>query len=124
MNANNRQEGGSHYASEYQHWDFILDTGLSYLEGCATKYISRARKKNGQEDLKKAIHYVEKMIDRIEDVITYNVSQAVMLESIDRFCSANELNEKERLAIIAVCDWGTKEELSKAKTVLEELLVT
>ena len=45
MSANNRQVGGSHYAEggEVQHWDFATLNGLSYLVGCATKYIARWR---------------------------------------------------------------------------------
>lgn len=60
MNSNDYQIGGNHYASEYQHWDFVCDTKLHYLLGCATKYVSRWRKKNGIEDLKKALHYLRK----------------------------------------------------------------
>ena len=34
--------------------DFILDQKFSYIEGNVVKYISRYKKKNGLEDLKKA----------------------------------------------------------------------
>lgn len=57
---NEKQVGGEHYKSHYQHWDFITDTGAHYLLGCATKYLTRHRKKNGKEDLEKSIHYLEK----------------------------------------------------------------
>jgi hypothetical protein len=61
MSANDRQEGGSHYGgSEYQHWDWVSDLRLHYLAGNASKYVYRHRKKNGPEDLLKAIHYVDK----------------------------------------------------------------
>lgn len=60
MEANDIQIGGDHYKRKYQHWDFVCDTGLHYLLGCATKYISRWRKKNGVEDLKKTVHYIVK----------------------------------------------------------------
>ena len=64
MLANDRQEGGDHYAGDYQHWDWVTDIGLHYLLGCASKYVCRWRKKNGQEDLKKALHYLEKAQER------------------------------------------------------------
>ncbi len=72
-NPNTSQVGGSHYQSKFQHWD-LVNTVLHgrYLEGCVTKYM-RWRKKNGVEDLKKAIHYIEKIIslyagpEKIED---------------------------------------------------------
>lgn len=57
-----KQVGGTHYEAEYQHWDWAADTRLGYLEGNATKYLGRHRKKNGKQDLEKALSYVEKMI--------------------------------------------------------------
>lgn len=64
MSANNKQVGGQHYAKggEFQHWDLIsFNFGPSYLIGCATKYITRWRDKNGIQDLQKALHYIEKL---------------------------------------------------------------
>lgn len=64
MSANSKQHGGSHYKKmEYQHWDWVHDSNLGYHVGNATKYLSRWRKKNGVEDLKKALHYLEKIIE-------------------------------------------------------------
>lgn len=63
--ANDRQEGGDHYKKrKYQHWDMVCDTKMHYLAACATKYISRWRDKNGVEDLKKALHYIDKAKER------------------------------------------------------------
>ena len=62
--ANARQEGGSHYKQfKHETWDVILDWGLGYLDGNAVKYLSRWRHKNGLEDLKKARHYIDKLIE-------------------------------------------------------------
>lgn len=62
--ANSRQVGGSHYKQfTYETWDVILDWGLGYLDGNAVKYLSRWRHKNGIEDLKKARHYIDKLIE-------------------------------------------------------------
>lgn len=59
--ANERQIGGDHYkGAEYQHWDWANDVKLHYLAGCASKYVSRHRNKNGSEDLQKALHYCDK----------------------------------------------------------------
>jgi hypothetical protein len=60
MSANAKQVAGNHYQNNYQHWDFMCDTGMHYLLGCASKYVIRFRKKNGMQDLEKAIHYLEK----------------------------------------------------------------
>ncbi|MGL6095362.1 MAG: DUF3310 domain-containing protein [Fimbriiglobus sp.] len=63
MAANDVQHGGNHYAKPIQVWDFIAANGIPYLEGNAIKYLSRWRNKGGVEDLKKAKHYVEKLIE-------------------------------------------------------------
>lgn len=59
---NKKQIGGTHYKGrKIQHWDYAAQ--LPYLEGQATKYIDRHARKNGKEDLLKAIHYLEKAIE-------------------------------------------------------------
>ena len=64
MTANERQEGGDHYVSmTIQPWDAIQQWGLGFLDGNVVKYIARWRKKNGVEDLKKARHYLDKLIE-------------------------------------------------------------
>lgn len=59
-NANSRQVAGTHYKTDYQHWDFVWDMGLGYFPGQVTKYLSRYRKKNGMQDLQKALHFAHK----------------------------------------------------------------
>jgi hypothetical protein len=65
MNANDKQIGGDHYKKYkgLEPWDVVLAWNLGYLEGTALKYIARWRDKNGIEDLKKAIHFLEKLIE-------------------------------------------------------------
>lgn len=55
------QVGGDHYASAgLQHWDLCARHDVHYLLGCASKYVARHRRKNGREDLEKAISYLER----------------------------------------------------------------
>lgn len=63
MSANDTQVGGSHYKTKIEHWDWVIANDLNYLEGQITKYVARARKKNGIEDLKKARHFLDKYIE-------------------------------------------------------------
>ena len=42
--------------------EFILDQQMNYLEGNIVKYLSRYKHKNGIEDLKKALWYLNKLI--------------------------------------------------------------
>ena len=62
MEANDKQIGGSHYKGNIQPWDYIVANNIGYLEGNIIKYISRWKKKGGCEDLYKAQHYLEKLI--------------------------------------------------------------
>jgi hypothetical protein len=43
---------------------FINDNKLLFAEGNAIKYICRHAHKGGREDLNKAIHYIEMIIER------------------------------------------------------------
>ena len=64
MSANDRQCGGDHYKNApIQPWDFIARNGLGYLEGCVVKYVSRHTMKGGKQDLEKAAHYLQKLIE-------------------------------------------------------------
>jgi hypothetical protein len=95
ISANDRQVGGSHYKSDYQHWDFVYDTGLDYYEGCATKYITR-RKGNRMEDLQKAMHFLEKRVS-LNGSSSERFNTAVNL--CDRFATANQLSYVEYMII-------------------------
>ena len=63
MGANDRQVGGQHYNTPIQHWDYVVANGLGYFEGQITKYVTRWRRKNGLEDLEKARHFLDKLIE-------------------------------------------------------------
>ena len=59
------QVGGKHYRSlKIQPSKFVVENELLYPEGCAIKYIIRHRDKNGKEDILKAIHFLEMIIER------------------------------------------------------------
>ena len=65
MSSYKKQIGGSHYKNmKIQPSKFINDNNLLFAEGNANKYICRHAHKGGKEDLKKAIHYIEMIIER------------------------------------------------------------
>lgn len=58
------QVGGGHYKGlKIQPIEFIQGNQLNFCEGNAIKYVCRHRNKNGAEDIKKAIHYLEMLLD-------------------------------------------------------------
>lgn len=66
--ANDVQVAGTHYKDKaIQPWDYIIANKLGYLEGNIVKYISRWEVKGGVDDLKKARHYLDKLIEVTEN---------------------------------------------------------
>ena len=65
MEALKKQVGGEHYKNgEIQPIEFIMDQGLTFPEGSVVKYVCRHRRKNGAEDIRKAIHYLEFILEK------------------------------------------------------------
>ena len=119
--ANDTQIGGDHYRSEYQHWDFVEQAGLGYLEGCATKYVSRWRKKNGLQDLEKADHYLKKLIE-LYDSINRGPRGMASEREVERFTQSNHLSRTEGNFVALVARWQTREDLVMASLELERLM--
>ena len=60
-----KQIGGSHYKKfKIQPAKFINDNKLLFAEGNAIKYICRHPHKGKKEDILKAIHFLEMIIER------------------------------------------------------------
>ena len=60
-----KQHGGSHYQKYViQPSKFVVENKLLYPEGCAIKYIIRHSDKGKKQDLLKAIHFIEMIIER------------------------------------------------------------
>ena len=60
-----KQVGGKHYKNfRIQPAHFINENKLLFAEGNAIKYICRHSVKGKEEDIKKAIHYLEMILER------------------------------------------------------------
>lgn len=58
-----KQVGGTHYKNlAIQPAEYVFKNGIGYLEGNVIKYISRHEAKGGAEDVLKAIHYCEMVL--------------------------------------------------------------
>jgi hypothetical protein len=59
-----QQVGGSHY-SKYaiQPVEYIVANGLNFCEGSIIKYVTRWRDKGGKQDLMKAKHFIDLLIE-------------------------------------------------------------
>lgn len=64
VSALDTQEGGDHYRTlKIQPVEYIHANCLYYFEGNVIKYVTRWRTKGGIEDLKKARHYLDLLIE-------------------------------------------------------------
>lgn len=117
------QEGGDHYQADYQHWDWVIDAEIGYLAGNATKYVSRWRKKNGIDDLKKALTYVDKMIaTRKNSDWHYRPCRWRTNEATKRFVASAGLNEAEADIVFTMSGPCPPEMLRLARERLEALI--
>ena len=58
------QEGGNHYKDlPIQPVEYITKNNIPYLAGNVIKYVTRHASKNGREDLLKARHYIDLMLE-------------------------------------------------------------
>lgn len=64
MSALEHQEGGSHYKDKpIQPVQYCMANSIPYMEGNVIKYVTRWRDKGGIQDLRKAKHYLELLIE-------------------------------------------------------------
>jgi len=65
MDPYDKQVGGSHYKKmKIQPSKFVIENKLLFPEGNVIKYICRHQYKGGKEDLEKAVHFIEMIIER------------------------------------------------------------
>jgi hypothetical protein len=64
MSATESQVGGGHYKDMViQPAEFISKNSIDYLAGNVIKYVVRHKNKNGAQDIKKAIHYCQLILE-------------------------------------------------------------
>ena len=65
MNPYDKQIAGSHYQGfKIQPSKFVIENNMLFPEGCVIKYICRHPHKGKKEDLLKAIHFLEMILER------------------------------------------------------------
>jgi len=119
MNANERQVGGEHYQSIFQHWDFVSAVVLPYLPAQVTKYLTRWQKKNGRQDLEKAVHFLDK---HIEEEVARTKRNEELLQKFMLVNSIQDADERAALTFIMRHHSGEVAMLAAAKECLRSLL--
>jgi len=126
LKPNEYQVGGKHYKTAYEHWDLCLNTRMGYLEGNATRYIVRWRKKGGVEDLRKSLHYVNKLIewcgkghDRLDMAQLYIIE---ITAEVVKFSKINDVGWLEQQAMQHIATWMKMEDLVKAQETILRII--
>jgi hypothetical protein len=131
MNPLSKQVGGSHYQTKgVQHAHFCQQNQIPWCEACALKYLLRHRKKNGIQDLEKAIHYLE--ICRYESYKLAEVKPTDMRPSLfvvpfEHFINDNSVPDEEGWIMYLIITHQTKygeNALIEAVRLIKELIAT
>jgi hypothetical protein len=118
--ANDYQVGGEHYQAKFQHWDLAAHNHLGYFEGQVTKYVTRWRKKNGLQDLDKAMHYLQKLIESIRDGVL-PLPKYRWAQQLEIFSVQNGLAAAEKEVVCLMLCYTTVVELEDAMDRIKEL---
>lgn len=109
MKADETQVGGSHYNSTaVQHWNMAADLNLGYFEGQISKYMDRWKRKNGLQDLRKAQHFLAKLIEVYEAQKTkeiYSLTITKVIDVLERYTNSNQFDDHQIQIICNVCTW-------------------
>ena len=82
MAAIDEQMGGDHYRKmAIQPIQFITANNIPYCEANAIKYLCRWRAKGGVDDLKKAKHYIDLLIE--SQLVTAHIPKVDLRSSVD-----------------------------------------
>lgn len=64
MSALDKQIGGDHYKGQaIQPIEYCVRNNLGPCESAVVKYVTRHKLKNGRQDIEKAIHYLQLLLD-------------------------------------------------------------
>jgi hypothetical protein len=123
MSVNNTQVGGTHYATQFQHWDFVHQFQLGYFEGQVTRYVTRHRRKKGLEDLNKALHFVEKMIE-LHTTSVFSPTHTLPADAyrLSDYVKANNLGEGEAQVMVRMTTWRHVVDLQVTKNLILDLI--
>lgn len=124
MSANDIQVAGTHYRTEFQHWDLVVSAKMGYFEGQISKYVTRHRKKNGLQDVEKALHFARKAFE-----LAFHGKLAPRMEPIeaaivlfDDYAHANDLNVIESTIVRRVAQWYGPKDLRDVINMIERLI--
>lgn len=124
--ANLDQVGGSHYnLVATQHWDLVAANKMPYFEAQITRYVTRWKKKNGAQDVEKALHYLRKL----RELMTNDENDPTHLENpyprptllLNEFIKENQLSVHEALVFQILLCYTSVNELDYVEELINEI---
>lgn len=121
--ANATQVGGTHYATEFQHWDYAWAVDMGIFPYQISKYISRHSKKGGLQDVQKAIHFAQKYIELLgEDVVDRPFNEPYTLLYTLLYNRHNpHVGEQEMCVVRIVAGSHSAHSIKKAISIMEDI---
>ena len=90
MKHSDKQVGGKHYKSmKIQPTDFIAANDIPFMEGNVIKYVCRHEFKNGKEDVLKAIHYLNLLLEYKYSDECNDIQRPIQEIKIGRACDTD-----------------------------------
>ena len=109
MKASNNQIGGNHYSKlAIQPMEYALKNGLNYAQANVVKYVTRYKDKGGIEDLRKAIHCIELLIQHETEQVAQEWPPEERIDIISQNGNDGLHYKAELLAIpddVVIPDW-------------------
>ena len=112
MKALDKQHGGDHYKNKaMQPVELWAALNLNGFQASIVKYITRHKEKNGAEDIDKAEHFFDLMIELGQSSQSFGLRDHEV-ELVRGYSKENEFSEGEAEAVEATCLLDTLDDLS------------
>lgn len=121
-------DGGDWYTRlVHQPDDLTLAYDLGGMEHAIVKWVTVWREKDGVNDLRKALHYFQKLIDAAEDLAARRCVKGSHPTGLTAalYAEQNKMPPLESLVVIYVCRWAVglqKADLQKGRHYLLEVI--
>ena len=124
MEANDTQVGGNHYkGKKFQPWDWDK-YGIGTFEMDILHYVTR--QKNGQQDLEKAVHYCEKLLEEYSRFSRRNrvpgALQDRILPVVSEYCDEWSMVGRQRAIIGCLLLWQSDMDILRLKHEIQLLI--
>tara|TARA_R110001599_G_scaffold33832_3_gene108826 strand:+ start:13724 stop:14125 length:402 start_codon:yes stop_codon:yes gene_type:complete len=115
LTARNYQVGGNHYSKMIiQPFEFTAANDLGGIEHTIVKYSSRWREKGGVDDLRKARHCLEFLVESAPGLVALRENRPAFQPAItaDQYCTANQLGPLETEVVRRIYFWAHNRQVS------------